>query len=354
MLSQFENSKPLKAEDPQEERSLIIGQSHAIESIRRLIGQVADKDVNVLITGESGTGKEVVAKSLHDHSGRFNFPFVAVNCGAIPAELIESELFGHEKGAFTGAITARKGRFELAKGGTLFLDEIGDLPFAMQIKLLRVLQEKVFERVGGSQSIKAQVRIIAATNKNLEEETRCERFREDLYYRLNVFPIELPPLRQRKEDIPLLVNYFIDKCEKELKTSLVLSDSVMSSLIQYPWTGNVRELSNLIERLMVLYPDQTIERSQIPERYRGDCQIEDPKSCGHEDLPSLNPQLMSFHEGFDLKQVLGQIEVSYIQNALSQTNGVVAHAATLLGIRRTTLVEKLKKYQLIKSNESNK
>ena len=232
----------------------LVGTSRAITKVRELMGQVADKDVNVLITGESGTGKEVIARNLHFHSYRRHKPFVPVNCGAIPAELLESELFGHEKGAFTGAISERQGRFELAKGGTLFLDEIGDMPLHMQVKILRVLQERTFERVGGRKEIKADVRIIAATHRNLEEEIEEGRFREDLFYRLNVFPIEMPPLRERSEDIPLLINELFVRNETEKRGSIRLDPAALLALCQYAWPGNVRELVNLVERLTILYP----------------------------------------------------------------------------------------------------
>ena len=224
----------------------LVGNSRSIRGVRKLIEQVANSDANVLILGESGTGKEVVARNLHYNSNRREKPFVPVNCGAIPPDLLESELFGHEKGAFTGAISSRLGRFEMAKGGTLFLDEIGDMPLAMQVKLLRVLQERVFERVGSNKSIPADIRIIAATHHDLEKEIADGRFREDLYYRLNVFPIDMPPLRDRVEDIPLLINELITRMEHEQRGSVRFTTTAIAALCEYPWTGNVRELSNLI------------------------------------------------------------------------------------------------------------
>ncbi|MFO7603997.1 MAG: sigma-54 dependent transcriptional regulator, partial [Gammaproteobacteria bacterium] len=227
----------------------LVGNSRGIRSVRKLIEQVADSEANVLILGDSGTGKEVVARNLHYYSSRRDKPFVPVNCGAIPADLLESELFGHEKGAFTGAISSRQGRFELAEGGTLFLDEIGDMQLNMQVKLLRVIQERIFERVGSNKSNKTNVRIIAATHRDLEEEIAEGRFREDLYYRLNVFPIEMPPLRERVEDLPLLINELVTRLEHEQRGSVRLTPMATAALCQYPWPGNVRELSNLIERL---------------------------------------------------------------------------------------------------------
>lgn len=229
----------------------LVGTSRKVQQVRQLMEQVADKDVSVLITGESGTGKEVVARNLHYHSSRRDKPFVPVNCGAIPAELLESELFGHEKGAFTGAITARVGRFEMAEGGTLFLDEIGDMPLNMQVKILRVLQERTFEKVGSNRTQTADVRVIAATHKHLEDMIESGDFREDLYYRLNVFPIEMPALRERVEDIPLLINELISRMEKEKRGSLRMNSAAIMSLCRHDWPGNVRELANLVERLAI-------------------------------------------------------------------------------------------------------
>ena len=229
----------------------LVGTSRQIQHVRELIMQVADKDVSVMIQGESGTGKEVVARNLHYHSHRRNKPFVPVNCGAIPAELLESELFGHEKGAFTGAINSRPGRFELAEGGTLFLDEIGDMPLNMQVKILRVLQEHTFERVGSNKTLKANVRVIAATHKNLEKMIEDGSFREDLYYRLNVFPIDMPSLRERVEDLPLLLNELISRLENEKRGSIRFNSAAIMSLCRHEWHGNVRELANLVERMAI-------------------------------------------------------------------------------------------------------
>ena len=242
---------------------LLVGKGRGIQEVRRLIGQVAETDANVLILGESGTGKEVVARAIHELSARSAGPFVPINCGAIPAELLESELFGHEKGAFTGAIAARRGRFELAQGGTLFLDEIGDMPLPMQVKLLRVLQERQFDRVGGGKAVQADVRVIAATHRDLEAMIRTQAFREDLYYRLNVFPIETPPLRDRADDIPLLLQELLNRHAEQHKGIIRLTQRAMESLMQYAWPGNVRELRNICERLVVLSDSQEIGLKEI-------------------------------------------------------------------------------------------
>ncbi len=246
----------------------LVGTSRSVVKVRELMAQVADKDVNVLITGESGTGKEVVARNLHYNSHRRHKPFVPVNCGAIPNELLESELFGHEKGAFTGAVTSRAGRFEMAQGGTIFLDEIGDMPLHMQVKLLRVLQERTYERVGGTKTIDADVRVIAATHQNLENHIEEGKFREDLYYRINVFPIEMPPLRERTEDIPLLLNELVARIENEKRGSLRFNSASIMALCRHDWPGNVRELANLVERLLITHPYGVIGVSDLPKRFR--------------------------------------------------------------------------------------
>lgn len=342
---------------------LLVGKGNAIQSVRMLIEQVASKDANVLILGESGTGKEVVARAIHELSARANGPFVPVNCGAIPGELLESELFGHEKGAFTGAITSRRGRFELAEGGTLFLDEIGDMPMPMQVKLLRVLQERLFERVGGSKPIKADVRIIAATHRDLEQMIIAQTFREDLYYRLNVFPIETPPLRERADDIPLLLQELLSRHGNEHKAWLRFTQRAMESLMQHRWPGNVRELSNLVERLLILFPNRIVDVKDLPSKYRygedvwleegpvtelaeRDALIEalsEPFEQGDEPLPDPFSQVLP-EEGVNLKELLSDLEIGLIRQALEMQDGVVARAADMLGMRRTTLVEKMKKY----------
>ena len=329
----------------------LVGNSRAIREIRRQIDQVADSDANVMILGESGTGKEVVARNLHYHSSRRDKPFVPVNCGAIPPELLESELFGHEKGAFTGAINTRQGRFEMANGGTLFLDEIGDMPLNMQVKLLRVIQERVFERVGSNKSIQANVRIVAATHRNLEEEISEGRFREDLYYRLNVFPIEMPPLRERVEDISLLIEELITRMEYEHRGSVRLSQNSINALCQYKWLGNVRELSNLIERLIIMFPNGVVDLRDLPEKYRHDLPVvELPETYTGDELMSnmraLDEPVRIPANGLDLKEHLINLESSLIKQALDDVDGVVAHAAKRLNMRRTTLVEKMRKYGL--------
>ncbi len=332
----------------------LVGTSRQIQYIRELMHQVADKEATVMITGESGTGKEVVARNLHYHSTRRDGPFVPINCGAIPTELIESELFGHEKGAFTGAISARPGRFEMAEGGTLFLDEIGDLPLAMQVKMLRVLQERTFERVGGTKTLKTNVRIIVATHKDLEKMVSEETFREDLFYRLNVFPLEVPPLRERREDIPLLLNELISRMENEKRGSIRFNSAAIMSLCRHDWHGNVRELANLVERLAILHPYGVVGIPELPAKFRHvdttaeeDSNLNQPVSLPSEpglvglDTPALLPV-----NGIDLKDYLTHLERSLIQQALDDACGVVARAAEKLRIRRTTLVEKMRKYGL--------
>lgn len=342
------------------------GNSNAVRRVRRMVEQVASFDTTVLITGESGTGKEVVARAIHAQSRRKDKPFVAVNCGAIPSELLESELFGHEKGAFTGAITARKGRFELADGGTLFLDEIGDMSLPMQVKILRALQERSFERVGGMKSQRCDVRVIAATHRNLEDAIVKGSFREDLYYRLNVFPIETPPMRERLEDLPLLIEDIIGQLERASRGSVRLSPETVNVLRAYHWPGNVRELSNLVERLAVLHPGATVRPQDLPSRYKpagfeaaepvAETTIE--QAFERSERPILSemrvmdllgqskPDPVLPPAGVDLKDHIEHIEASLIKQALAQSGGVVAHAAKLLNTRRTTLVEKLRKYGL--------
>lgn len=318
----------------------LIGVSPAMMQVKELIRQVAQTDATVLILGESGTGKEVVAQCIHLCSLRNAHAFVPLNCGAIPAELLESELFGHEKGAFTGAITARKGRFELAEGGSLFLDEIGDMPLSMQVKLLRVLQERVYERVGGNKSFQADVRIIAATHRDLPIRIDEGTFREDLYYRLNVFPIELPSLRQRAEDVPLLIDAKLQQLAAQGRESPRLSAAVYDALMAYDWPGNVRELGNLAERLSILFAGKTVELEQLPVQYRS---IE-PISATMADAETV--AMPSFDGSLDLKQYLHEMEKQIIQRALLQSEGVVSQAARLLRMNRTTLIEKMRKLRI--------
>ena len=333
----------------------LVGTSRAIQHVRQMMQQVADTDASVLILGESGTGKEVVARNLHYHSKRRDAPFVPVNCGAIPAELLESELFGHEKGAFTGAITSRAGRFELANGGTLFLDEIGDMPLPMQVKLLRVLQERTFERVGSNKTQSADVRIIAATHKNLESMIEVGAFREDLYYRLNVFPIEMAPLRERVEDIPLLMNELISRMEHEKRGSIRFNSGAIMSLCRHAWPGNVRELANMVERMAIMHPYGVIGVAELPKKFRyvddEDENLVDTLFSDMEERVAINNSTQDFSatamlppEGLDLKDYLGGLEQGLIQQALDDANGIVARAAERLRIRRTTLVEKMRKY----------
>lgn len=341
----------------------LVGKSEALQKVRYMMGQVANKEVSVLITGESGTGKEVVARNLHLNSSRADKPFVPINCGAIPRELLESELFGHEKGAFTGAIAARAGRFELADGGTLFLDEIGDMPLSMQVKLLRVLQEHSFERVGGVQTLQSDVRILAATHQDLEEMIGRGEFRQDLYYRINVFPIEMPSLRERPEDIPLLLNELISLMESENRGSVRFNSAAIKALCDYSWPGNVRELANLVERMAILFPHGIVGAGDLPRK------LHDAKPGSAE--TGLNAEQTSASEGssasaqgaamaeddsallplsgIDLKEYLSNLEKSLIGKALADSGGVVARAADRLQLGRTTLVEKMRKYDLQKS-----
>jgi len=334
------------------------GNSSCIQQVRKLIQQVAGSDATVLILGESGTGKEVVARNLHYNSSRRNKPFVPVNCGAIPAELLESELFGHEKGAFTGALNSRQGRFEMAEGGSLFLDEIGDMPLAMQVKILRVLQERSFERVGSNKTIECNVRVIAATHRDLEEEISQNRFREDLFYRLNVFPIEVPPMRKRVEDIPVLVADLISRLENEKRGSVRLTSSAKQVLQLHNWPGNVRELANLIERLAILHPYGVVDAGDLPEKFlqyvgsEANFQAEQGVELENELRAHMDVQLNRIPEnGIDLKEHLSELERNLIKQALQECDGVVAHAAKRLKMRRTTLVEKLRKYELQRGDE---
>jgi len=349
----------------------LIGNSRKMKNVTQMIEQVSDSDTRVLILGESGTGKEVVARNIHHRSPRRLKPMVPVNCGSIPAELLESELFGHEKGAFTGAITTRKGRFEMAEGGTLFLDEIGDMPLPMQVKLLRVLQEKTYERVGSNKQMTANVRVIAATHRDLEAQIEQGHFREDLYYRLNVFPIEMPALRDRPEDIPLLINELIMRVEHENRGSVALTPLATAALCRYGWPGNVRELGNLIERLVIMYPYGTVDLDDLPEQYQliegqlSDAvikvieQAREPK-IHFQSEPAQTPVVQPQAEvvpvdvaafPLDLKQHLANLEYLFIQQSLEESSGIVAHAAKKLKMQRTTLVEKMRKYGIQRAGE---
>jgi two-component system NtrC family response regulator len=312
-----------------------IGKSKAMREVFEMIRKVAPANASVLVEGESGTGKELVAKSIHFNSPRRDKPFIAVNCSALSENLLESELFGHERGAFTGAVAKKKGRFELADKGTLFLDEIGELSTSLQVKLLRVLQEKVFERVGGTQSISVNIRIIAATNKNLKEEMINGRFREDLFYRLNVVRIVLPPLTQRQEDIHLLIKHFIEKyaSEREVAVPVKGVDQEVGRLFyDYSWPGNVRELENLIERVMIFCPNDTIRVTDLP--------------AGFKDNVHNALHLEGIPTHAKLYETLAMIEKAMIERALKMADNVQAHAASILGIGKSGLNQKIKKYNL--------
>ncbi|ACL02366.1 sigma-54-dependent transcriptional regulator [Desulfatibacillum aliphaticivorans] len=309
-----------------------VGDSPQIQRVFELIEKVADTDSTVLITGESGTGKELIARAIHYNSPRRDDPMVIINCGAIPEELLESELFGHEKGAFTGAHKTRIGRFEVANGGTIFLDEIGDMSPNLQVKLLRVIQEQAFERIGSTRTMHVDIRILAATNKDLMEAVEKKEFREDLYYRLNVIPIEVPPLRDRKSDIPLLIDFFINKlaAEKERPVKRI-SQAAMNALMGHHWPGNVRELENVVERVLILSSGDTIDKEDLPATILG--------------LDSKEPEagLKLPSGGIRFDHAVEEYEKNLIVQALEEANWVKTQAAKLLHINRTTLVEKMKR-----------
>jgi sigma-54 specific flagellar transcriptional regulator A len=380
VLNQAQNVRSGHPTQPGTHRFRPSGASKAMRAVHRLIEQVAPFDTNVLILGESGTGKEMVARHIHELSGRAAHPFVPVNCGAIPADLLESELFGHEKGAFTGALSTRLGRFEFAEGGTLFLDEIGDMSLQMQVKLLRVLQERSFERVGSNKTIRCNVRIIAATHRDLDAAIIAGRFREDLYYRLNVFPLQMPPLRERLDDMPVLIEHLVQRQGQGAGRAIQLDQAAMACLSRNRWPGNVRELANLLERLAILFPAQTISAADLPDRYRNaavgwlgsEVRIDARPEPLEAPVPAAEPELESAsgpeierateresdavvyemldtalpRGGIDLKDHMSAIEIGLIRKALEEADGTVAGAARLLRIRRTTLVEKLRKYRL--------
>ena len=374
VLNQAQNVRNGHPTQPGAHRFRPSGTSAPMRAVHRLVEQVAPFDTNVLILGESGTGKEMVARHVHELSGRAGHPFVPVNCGAIPADLLESELFGHEKGAFTGALTTRLGRFEFAEGGTLFLDEIGDMSLQMQVKLLRVLQERTFERVGSNRTIHCNVRIIAATHRDLDAAILAGRFREDLFYRLNVFPVQMPPLRERLDDLPVLIEHLVRRQSQNAGRHIRLDKGAMCCLAANRWPGNVRELANLLERLAILFPDQTVTADDLPERYRASgagawpggglrlvpapvavpAVIVDAAPADDDEAPDESDLLEDADAddsllksgGIDLKDHLSAIEIGLIRKALEEADGTVAEAARLLKIRRTTLVEKLRKYRL--------
>lgn len=314
----------------------IIATSKPMQKIFNLIEKVADTDTTILITGASGTGKELIARAIHYDSGRSDKPWVVINCGAIPEALLESELFGHEKGSYTGAHKSRNGRFEMANGGTIFLDEIGEMSPALQVKLLRVLQDQKFERVGGTKTIHVDVRIIAATNKNLTTAINNGTFREDLYYRLNVIPIKVPSLKQRRSDIPLLINHFLNLFqETEEKKITGLSPEAMNAMTEYHWPGNVRELENVIKRMTILCENQIVQLEDLPEHIQKDSLS----------LHAIGTDILEA-EGMSLDKVVKDYEKKLIIGALEKTNGVKSKAARLLNIKRTTLVEKIKKQNI--------
>jgi two-component system response regulator PilR (NtrC family) len=317
----------------------MIGRSKVMKDVFERIQKVAKSDSTILITGPSGTGKELVARAIHDLSDRSSCNKVSVNCGAIPADLLESELFGHLKGSFTGAISNRKGRFEIANNGTIFLDEIGDMPLLLQVKLLRVLQQRQIEPVGGQAPVDVNVRIIAATHRDLEKNVADGKFREDLYYRLNVIPIKLPALKDRREDIPLLIGYFLNKfVSADRSNELHFTDEALEMLLSYEWPGNVRELENVIERLVILRGGNTIQPEDLPA-----------KIFRHNPLSTdLYKTIFELPEdGVDIKQVLSDIEDSLIMQALDRTSGNKNKASKLLKLNRTTLIEKMKKKSLL-------
>ena len=315
----------------------IIGNSKEIQKVFLRIKKVCDAETTVLVRGESGTGKELIAQALHYDGNRSNGPFIPVNCGAIPGELLESELFGHEKGAFTHAVRTRLGRFELADSGTVFLDEISEMSPMLQVKLLRVLQEKQFERIGGTKTIHSDFRVVAATNRDLELEVKEGRFREDLYYRLNVIPIDAPPLRKRIQDIPLLIDYFVGKFTRTRKKKIKsIADDAMGLFLRYSWPGNVRELENMVERMVILASGDTISMEDVPERLLEGGGGQEAQG----EFEEIPPQ------GFVLSEVMADYEKRIIIRALNQTNWVKNRAAKLLNVNRTTLIEKMKRFKL--------
>jgi DNA-binding NtrC family response regulator len=316
----------------------IVGDSDRMQKVFEVIEKVADSDSTILILGESGTGKELIAKAIHYNSYRREGPFVPVNCAAIPDELLESELFGHEKGAFTHAIRTRIGRFELAHGGTLFLDEIGDMNPNLQSKLLRVLQERQFERIGGEKLVKTDIRVIAATHQDLKKAVLQKKFREDLYYRLNVIPIEAPPLREHKSDIPLLVHHFLEQFSRSKKKEISgITDAAMQRLKEYDWPGNVRELENMVERIIILSSHTVIDVKDLPEKIQPLSEARDTR------------QFEITEEGLSLETAVSEFEKQLILQALNKTGWVKNKAAQLLHLNRTTLIEKIKRQNLERS-----
>ena len=318
----------------------IVGQSPPMRKIFRIVEKIAESDTTIMLNGETGTGKGLIARAIHERSGRKDKPFIQINCGATPEGLLESEFFGYRRGAFTGATSDKPGKFELAKGGTIFLDEIGDMSADLQVKVLRVLEEGEFERIGGHETIKSDARIIAATHRDLEEEVQKRNFREDLFYRLYVIPIMLPTLRERKADVPFLIDYFLEQFAKKTAAKpMKVSDEAMKVLMNYSWPGNVRELRNLIERLVVLHEAEEILPEDLPSKIRnesGQAGQQRPRGSG---------------DGISFNTAVSEFEKALILSALEKTNWVKNKAAQLLKIKRTTLVEKIKRYNLEKEAE---
>lgn len=342
-------SEPLNPERPRSrpDPQGLTGTSRPIEELNALIAKVAPCRSTVLIRGETGTGKEVVARAIHAQSQRAAGPFVAVNCSAIPPELLESELFGHRKGAFTGALTDRVGRFELASRGTLFLDEVGDMPLELQAKMLRVLQERTITRVGCNDAISVTARVLSATHCQLEQAVKDGRFREDLYYRLNVVPLTIPPLRQRPDDIPLLLTTLIARAQRDLGVTVEFTQLAIDQLAGYHWPGNVRELANLVERMSVVRANGVVDREDLPIDYR----VSTPRFATGSTIDerlleqALEP-LLRVEDGVDLRAVLQLTETALIRRALGLSDGKLSHAASLLKVQRTTLSEKMKRLGL--------
>jgi len=328
-------------------RSPLVGESPAIQNIFKTIEKVSQTDSTVLITGESGTGKELVARAIHENSPRATKPLVIVNCGAIPSELLEAELFGHVKGAFTGATQNRQGRFELAHGGTIFLDEVGDLPLHLQVKLLRVLQTRQFEPIGSSRTIEVDVRIISATNRDLEEAVQKREFREDLYYRLNVIPVRIPNLRERRSDIPMLINHFVEQFNQATGHKVELpTGQILEALMAYDWPGNIRELENLMERLVILKGQGTVDLGDLPHRIFQ--KFAEGRPAGAGALSEWEfPRMVLPQGGLDLKAIVDAFENHLVDQALARTSGNKNRASELLMMNRTTLVEKLRKRGMI-------
>jgi transcriptional regulator with PAS, ATPase and Fis domain len=334
----FSERDPKKEEQEGYNFKGVIGKSRSMTQVFKLIERVANSDSTVLINGETGTGKGLIAKAIHKSSYRCDKPFVSINCGAIPENLLESELFGHVKGAFTGATSAKTGKFEVADGGTIFLDEIGDMSPDLQVKVLKVLEERQFERVGGCKTVKVDVRIIAATHRDLEEAVQKGTFREDLFYRLYVIPFQLPALRERQVDIPLLVRHFLIQLNRDKNTEVSgVTESVMKVFMHHAWSGNVRELANLLERLVVLKGEGEINIDDLPPKMR---------NCGATGTCLIAPELST--EGICLSTAVSEFEKNLIYQSLEKTDWVKNKAAKLLQVKRTTLVEKIKRYELHK------